>query len=194
MRYYDIEVAGTKRALKLCPINQDLCIAAFLILGDTELTVNCAAALLERAPKYDFLLTAEAKSIPLVQEMARQNGDAHYIVARKGRKLYMDNPICVGVKSITTEKDQKLYVDQEEMEQMRGKRILIVDDVISTGRSLQALEEIAAAAGADVVGKMAVLAEGDAASRTDISYLENFRSLTARANRFLLINFRELTE
>ena len=86
MRYYDIEVAGTKRALKLCPINQDLCIAAFLILGDTELTVNCAAALLERAPKYDFLLTAEAKSIPLVQEMARQNGDAHYIVARKGRK------------------------------------------------------------------------------------------------------------
>lgn len=135
MRYYDIEVAGTKRALKLCPINQDLCIAAFLILGDTELTVNCAAALLERAPKYDFLLTAEAKSIPLVQEMARQNGDAHYIVARKGRKLYMDNPICVGVKSITTEKDQKLYVDQEEMEQMRGKRILIVDDVISTGRS-----------------------------------------------------------
>lgn len=160
MRYYDIEVAGTKRALKLCPINQDLCIAAFLILGDTELTVNCAAALLERAPKYDFLLTAEAKSIPLV------------IVARKGRKLYMDNPICVGVKSITTEKDQKLYVDQEEMEQMRGKRILIVDDVISTGRSLQALEEIAAAAGADVVGKMAVLAEGDAASRTDISYLE----------------------
>lgn len=143
-----------------------------LILGDTELTVNCAAALLERAPKYDFLLTAEAKSIPLVQEMARQNGDAHYIVARKGRKLYMDNPICVGVKSITTEKDQKLYVDQEEMEQMRGKRILIVDDVISTGRSLQALEEIAAAAGADVVGKMAVLAEGDAASRTDISYLE----------------------
>lgn len=172
MRYYDIEVAGTKRALKLCPINQDLCIAAFLILGDTELTVNCAAALLERAPKYDFLLTAEAKSIPLVQEMARQNGDAHYIVARKGRKLYMDNPICVGVKSITTEKDQKLYVDQEEMEQMRGKRILIVDDVISTGRSLQALEEIAAAAGADVVGKMAVLAEGDAASRTDISYLE----------------------
>lgn len=168
MRYYDIEVAGTKRALKLCPINQDLCIAAFLILGDTELTVNCAAALLERAPKYDFLLT----SIPLVQEMARQNGDAHYIVARKGRKLYMDNPICVGVKSITTEKDQKLYVDQEEMEQMRGKRILIVDDVISTGRSLQALEEIAAATGADVVGKMAVLAEGDAASRTDISYLE----------------------
>lgn len=167
MRYYDIEVAGTKRALKLCPINQDLCIAAFLILGDTELTVNCAAALLERAPKYDFLLTAEAKSIPLVQEMARQNGDAHYIVARKGRKLYMDNPICVGVKSITTEKDQKLYVDQEEMEQMRGKRILIVDD-----GSLQALEEIAAAAGADVVGKMAVLAEGDAASRTDISYLE----------------------
>jgi len=136
MRYYDIEVAGTKRALKLCPINQDLCIAAFLILGDTELTVNCAAALLERAPKYDFLLTAEAKSIPLVQEMARQNGDAHYIVARKGRKLYMDNPICVGVKSITTEKDQKLYVDKEEMDQMRGKRILIVDDVISTGRSL----------------------------------------------------------
>ena len=180
MRYYDIEVAGTKRALKLCPINQDLCIAAFLILGDTELTVNCAAALLERAPKYDFLLTAEAKSIPLVQEMARQNGDAHYIVARKGRKLYMDNPICVGVKSITTEKDQKLYVDKEEMDQMRGKRILIVDDVISTGRSLQALEEIAAAAGADVVGKMAVLAEGDAASRTDISYLEKLPLFNAK--------------
>lgn len=169
--HYELTVAGTTRSLKLCPINKDLCIAAFLILGDPELTVNCAAALLDMAPKYDFLLTAEAKSIPLIHEMARQNGDAKYIVARKGRKLYMDDPICVGVKSITTEKDQKLYVDREDLDLMRGKRILIVDDVISTGRSLQALEEIAAAAGADVVGKMAVLAEGDAATRNDISFL-----------------------
>lgn len=178
--HYEMTVAGTTRSLKLCPISKDLCIAAFLILGDQELTVNCAAALLERAPKYDYLLTAEAKSIPLVHEMARQNGDHTYIVARKGPKLYMDNPICVGVKSITTENEQKLYLDHKDLDMMRGKRILIVDDVISTGRSLQALEELAAAAGANVVGKMAVLAEGDAAGREDIAYLERLPLFTAK--------------
>lgn len=189
MRYYDIEVAGTKRALKLCPINQDLCIAAFLILGDTELTVNCAAALLERAPKYDFLLTAEAKSIPLVQEMARQNGDAHYIVARKGRKLYMDNPICVGVKSITTEKDQKLYVDKEEMDQMRGKRILIVDDVISTAAVSRLWKKLRQPPVLTLSAKWLFWPKAMPLPERIFLIWKNFRSLTPRANRFLLINF-----
>lgn len=178
--HYEMTVAGTTRALKLCPISKDLCIAAFLILGDQELTVNCAAALLERAPQYDYLLTAEAKSIPLIHEMARQRGDRTYVVARKGPKLYMDNPICVGVKSITTENEQKLYLDRQDMDMMRGKKVLIVDDVISTGRSLQALEELAAGAGAIVVGKMAVLAEGDAANRDDIEYLEKLPLFNAK--------------
>lgn len=121
--------------------------------------------------------------------MARQNGDAHYIVARKGRKLYMDNPICVGVKSITTEKDQKLYVDKEEMDQMRGKRILIVDDVISTGRSLQALEEIAAAAVLTLSAKWLFWPKAMPLPERIFLIWKNFRSLTPRANRFLLINF-----
>lgn len=169
---WTLHVAGLERDLQLCPINSELMIGALLILGDTELTVACAAELLKKAPDYDYLLTAEAKAIPLIHEMARQNGDISYFVARKGIKLYMDHPYGVGVKSITTEKDQRLYLDRTQMEAMKGKRVLIVDDVISTGKSLEALERLANAAGANVVGKMSILAEGDAAKRKDITFLE----------------------
>lgn len=169
---WTLHVAGLERDLQLCPINSDLMIGALLILGDTELTVACASELLKRAPEYDYLLTAEAKAIPLVHEMARQNGDLTYFVARKGIKLYMDHPYGVSVKSITTEKDQRLYIDRSQMEAMKGKRILIVDDVISTGKSLEALERLADAAGGIIVGKMSILAEGEAAKRKDITFLE----------------------
>ena len=169
---YPIRVAGVKRDLPICKVTDQLYIAGFVVFGDQELTVACAKALLEKAPEYDYIITAEAKGIPLAHEMARQAGDAKYFLARKAPKLYMTGVFSVTVKSITTAKEQTLYLDTADAELMRGKRILIVDDVISTGESLRALEALVEKAGGNVVGKMAVLAEGDAIGREDIIYLE----------------------
>ncbi len=170
--YYRMTVAGLERDLPICPLNDKLSIAGFVIFGDQELTVECARALLERAPEYDYILTAEAKGIPLAHEMARQAGDAKYILARKGPKLYMRDVFSVTVQSITTAKEQKLYLDGADAALMKDKRILIVDDVISTGESLKALEALVEKAGGNICGKMAILAEGDAQTRADLIYLE----------------------
>jgi len=170
--YYEMTIAGLKRQLPLCPVNENLYIAAFVIFGDPELTTACAEALLARAPEYDYLITAEAKGIPLVHEMARLAGNQKYFLARKKAKLYMRDIFSVTVNSITTEGEQKLYLDGADAELMRGKRILIVDDVISTGQSLAAIEKLVNAAGGNIVGRMAILAEGDAQTRTDIQFLE----------------------
>ena len=170
---YPMTIAGIKRELPLCKVADDFYIGAFIMFGDAEITVACAKELLARAPKeYDYLLTAEAKSIPLIHEMARQSGASEYFVARKGMKVYLTDPIHVQVRSITTQHDQDLYLSGEEAAKMKGKKILIVDDVISTGESLHALETLVHEAGGKVVGKMAVLAEGDATTRKDILYLE----------------------
>ncbi len=169
--HYTVNIAGVKRNLPLCKVTDDLYIAAFILLGDQEVTVACAKALLEKAPEYDYLLTAEAKSIPLIHEMARQHGDKQYIVARKGTKIYMESPLQVPVRSITTDRQQYLYLSGQEKDVIKGKRILIIDDVISTGESLIALETLVNTAGGTIVGKMAVLAEGDAANREDITCL-----------------------
>ncbi|MDR2605818.1 MAG: adenine phosphoribosyltransferase [Oscillospiraceae bacterium] len=170
--FYTLTVAGLERNLPICPLNENLYIAGFVIFGDPELTVACAAELLARAPEYDYLITAESKGIPLVHEMARQHGDAKYFVARKHSKLYMRNVFSVEVKSISTSNAQALCLDGADAELIRGKRILIADDVISTGGSLRALEALVTKAGGTVCGKMAILAEGDAIPRTDIVYLE----------------------
>ena len=170
--HYTMQIAGLTRDLPICPVSDTLSIGAFILFGDAPLTVACAAALLERAPEYDYLLTAEAKSIPLIHEMARQNGDETYFIARKGMKVYLTDPISVTLRSITTQREQTLYLGSADAEKIRGKRILIVDDVISTGESLTAMETLVTEAGGIIVGKMAVLAEGDAANRTDITYLE----------------------
>ena len=170
--YYRMKVAGLERDLPICPVNEKLYIAGFVIFGDQELTVACARELLKKAPEYDYILTAEAKGIPLAHEMARQAGDAKYILARKGPKLYMRDIFSVTVNSITTAKEQKLYLDGADAELMKGKRILVVDDVISTGESLTALEALVEKAGGIVCGRMAILAEGDAIDRDDIIYLE----------------------
>ena len=170
--YYHMTVAGLERDLPICPLNENLSIAGFVIFGDQELTVACARELLKRAPAYDYIITAEAKGIPLAHEMARQAGDKKYILARKGPKLYMRDIFSVTVNSITTAKEQKLYLDGADAALMKGKRILIVDDVISTGGSLHALETLAAKSTGTVVGCCAALAEGDAAKRTDIFFLE----------------------
>ncbi|MBQ8475379.1 MAG: adenine phosphoribosyltransferase [Clostridia bacterium] len=169
---YKINIAGCDRALPLCPLNDQLYIGAFVIFGDPELTTAASKALLEKAPPYDYMITAESKGIPLVHEMARLAGNQKYFLARKKPKLYMTGVLEVTVRSITTEGEQKLYLDTADAEMMRGKRILIVDDVISTGESLKALETLVHQVGGEIAGKMAILAEGDAINRDDIIYLE----------------------
>lgn len=170
---YKMNIAGLDRELPLCKVADDLYIGAFIMFGDAELTVACAKELLARAPQeYDYLITAEAKGIPLIHEMARQSNAPVYFIARKGMKVYLTNPIHVEVNSITTQHKQELYLSGDDAAKMKGKKIVIVDDVISTGESLHALEELVEKAGGIVVGRMAVLAEGDAQTRADITYLE----------------------
>ena len=172
MKTYEMTIAGLTRHLPICPINDELSIGAFVIFGDPELSTAAAKELLAKAPEYDYLITAEAKGIPLVHEMARLAGNQKYFLARKGPKLYMTGVLEVTVHSITTEKVQKLYLDKADAELMRGKRILIVDDVISTGESLYALEHLVKDAGGIICGRMAILAEGEATKRKDLIYLE----------------------
>ena len=168
---YEIDIAGLKRDLPICRVTDDLYIGAFVMFGDVELTVHCAAELLKRAPAYDYLIAPEAKAIPLLYEMARQSGAEKYFLARKVSKAYMSGVFEVNVKSITTAAVQRLIIDTADAEQIRGKRMLILDDVISTGESMHAMEELVTAAGGIIAGRMAVLAEGDAIGRDDIIVL-----------------------
>ncbi|MBP1575892.1 MAG: adenine phosphoribosyltransferase [Oscillospiraceae bacterium] len=170
--YYPLHVAGLERALPVCPLNENLSIAGFVIFGDVELTVACAKELVRLAPEHDVMITAEAKGIPLLYEMARQEGGSRHIIARKAPKLYMTDLHSVEVQSITTAKKQTLYLDGKDAEYMKGKRVIIVDDVISTGESLAAVEKLVEDAGGNIVARMAILAEGDAKDREDLIYLE----------------------
>lgn len=170
--FYELKVAGLTRQLPLCKLTDELNIAAFVIFGDVELTEACAKELLTKIPEHDIMITAESKGIPLVYEMARQSRENKYLLARKMSKLYMKDVIATEVNSITTAKKQILYLDGEDFKAIKGKRVLIVDDVISTGESLAALESLVEQAGGNIVGKATILAEGDAASREDIIYLE----------------------
>lgn len=172
MLYHKMKVAGIDCSLPICRVTDDLYIGAFIILGNAKLSEAAAADLLKLAPEYDYIITAEAKGIPLAHEMARQHGDEVYVVARKYPKLYMTGIFEVTVNSITTDKQQKLYLDTAEAELIKGKRVLIVDDVISTGESLTAIEKLVEKAGGNIVGRMAILAEGDAQKREDLIYLE----------------------
>lgn len=169
---YPMHVAGLKRDLPLCPLNDKLQIAAFVIFGDVELTCACAKALLEKAPEFDYMVAPEAKAIPLVHEMARQSGRNEYFLVRKKKKAYMNGVFEAVDHSITTEGEQMLYMDGADAEKLRGKRVLILDDVISTGGSIAAVENLVEQAGGQVVARMAILAEGDAAKRDDILFLE----------------------
>ena len=169
---YKMNIAGLDRELPLCPIGDNLMIGAFVMFGDPELTTACAEELLARAPEYDYMISAEAKGIPLVHEMARLAGNKKYFLARKSPKLYMTGVFAVKLRSITTDAEQKLYMDEADAKMIKGKRILIVDDVISTGESLSAIETLVERAGGIVCGRMTVLAEGDAQERDDIIYLE----------------------
>lgn len=168
---YKMTIAGLERELPLCPINDNLSIGAFIIFGDVELTIAAASELIKKCPEFDYIITPEAKSIPLAYEMARQSGKPYYVV-RKKAKLYMQNPVSVNVRSITTDAEQTLILDGAEGEKIRKKRVVILDDVISTGESLLAVEKLVDQFDAQIVAKAAVLAEGNAAERTDIVFLE----------------------
>lgn len=170
--FYEMTIAGVKRQLPLCKVTDDLYIAAFIMFSDVEITKAAAGELLKKAPEFDIMITAESKGIPLIYEMARQAGVNDYVVARKGAKLYMQDIISTEVDSITTDHIQTLCIGKKEADQMRGKKVLIVDDVISTGESLKSIETLVNQVGGNIVGKMAVLAEGEAADRNDIVYLE----------------------
>lgn len=180
--YYTMTIAGLERNLPLCPISDKLQIGAFVIFGDPELTTACAKELNARCPEHDILITAESKGIPLICEMARLNGNEHYVLARKSAKLYMRNVFSAEVHSITTANQQTLYLDGADAERMKGKRVVVVDDVISTGESLRALETLVEKAGGNIVGRMAILAEGEAADRDDLIYLEKLPLFDTEGN------------
>lgn len=169
--YYTLKIAGLKRELEKFPVSDSLDIAAFIIFGDVELTIKASEELLKKVPEFDVILTPEAKSIPMAYEMARQSGKP-YVIARKGVKVYMRNPLEVSVQSITTKNEQKLFLGESEVNSIKGKRVLIVDDVISTGESLAAVQKLVELAGGNIVASCAFLAEGDAAERNDIIFLE----------------------
>lgn len=172
MNYYHLKVAGLERDLPICPLNDKVSIAGFVLLGDYELTEACAKALLKKLPEFDYMIAPEAKSIGLINEMARLSGQKKHFIARKALKAYMTNPLCVSVNSITTHATQTLYLDSADAELIKGKKIAIIDDVVSLGDSLRAVEELVSKAGGEVVCRACVLAEGDAADRDDIIYLE----------------------
>lgn len=171
MATYKMTIAGLERELPICKVNDHLDIAGFVIFGDVEITVASAAELLKKCPEFDFIVAPEAKAIPLAHEMARQSGKP-YFICRKGAKLYMQSPVSVNVRSITTDKEQTLFMDSLEGEQLRGKRVVILDDVISTGESLLAVRKLLEQFDANIVAQAAILAEGDAAKRDDIVFLE----------------------
>lgn len=170
-RFYEIEVAGLKRKLRLCKVDQNMSIAAFIMFSDVEITIACAKELLAKVPEFDVILCPEAKAIPLAYEMARQSGKNYY-VARKNVKVYMPEPVMARVKSITTLNEQSLFLDRSQLEEMKGKRVLVIDDVISTGATLDALEKLLVGSGAYLAAKASVLAEGEAAKRNDIVFLK----------------------
>ena len=171
MAVYKMKIAGLERELPLCPVSDTLDIGAFIIFGDVELTVAAAKEIIEKCPEFDYIVTPEAKSIPLAYEISRQSGKKYFVI-RKKAKVYMTNPVSVEVKSITTASVQTLILDGSDGEETRGKKVLVIDDVISTGESLAAVEKLLAKFDVDIVGKAAVLAEGDAADRDDIIFLE----------------------
>ncbi|HEY4553224.1 MAG TPA: phosphoribosyltransferase family protein [Bacillaceae bacterium] len=172
MNTYTLQVGSVTRELPVIPISDSLSIASFVILGDTEIVCEAAPLLAEKLPSVDILVTAEAKGIPFVHELAKHMGMPRYIVARKSVKAYMDEPLVSKVNSITTQSEQVLCLDRSDAEWIKGKRVALIDDVISTGQSINALAELVESAGAIVVCKAAILAEGDAAKRDDIIFLE----------------------
>ncbi|HIZ78532.1 MAG TPA: adenine phosphoribosyltransferase [Candidatus Lachnoclostridium stercorigallinarum] len=179
---YRLQICGTERELPLVPMDEKMAYASFVVIGDTELVELAAVQLAREIPQTDVVMTAEAKGIALAYELSRQLGLKEFIVARKSVKSYMKNTISASVHSITTKGEQHIYLDETDIRKVAGKRVCIVDDVISTGESLRAVEELAEKAGGKVVCRAAILAEGDAAKRKDILFLEELPLFEKKEN------------
>lgn len=172
MQTYEITIAGITRHLPIVKIKDELQLASFVILGDTELTTVAANELKQRLPEVDILVTAETKGIPLVHELAKQMNMSHYVVARKSVKAYMQQPFISQATSIASQTKQLLCLDVSDVALIKGKRVALVDDVISSGESIRALADLVEKAGGDIVAKASIIAEGDASERDDIIFLE----------------------
>ena len=172
MNYYTLKIGDLERKLPIIKLSEDLSIASFVILGDTEIVEKTAPLIAEKLPKIDYIVTAEAKGVPLAYEISKILNLKSYIVARKSVKAYMKDVIEAEVNSITTTNPQKMYLNGEDAEKIKGKNIALVDDVISTGESLSTIEDLVKKAGGNVVAKAAILAEGDAKNRKDIIFLQ----------------------
>ena len=172
IKTYQLQVGPLTRRLPVMPISDTMAIASFVLLGDAELTDYAAEELAKKVPaEFDYFVTLESKGIPLAQELSRLTGHQEYVVLRKSVKDYMRAPLTVPVKAITTSAPQILALDGADADKLVAKRVVIVDDVISSGGSLSAAEQLVSRAGATVVSRLAILAEGDAVKRTDIDYL-----------------------
>ena len=172
VQYFDFEIMGLKRKLPFVKVGDHLALASFIVLSDTELIQTVAPELMKRLPEVDVLMTAEAKGICLTYELSRLMGMKDFVVARKSRKPYMQNAVSHSVRSVTTQKEQTLWLDGCDAEKLRGKRVALIDDVIATGESIEAIENLAKTAGADVVARAAILAELQSVHRSDIIYLK----------------------
>lgn len=172
MKEYCLEVAGLKRYLPFVDINNELAFASFVVISDTELVSTVRPLLAEKIGQCDAVVTAEAKGIALAYEISHQLGHKNFVVARKSEKSYMKDTMEISVKSITTASQQHLYLDGSDIARIKGKKICLLDDVVSTGDSLAALEKLVTQAGATVVRKACILAEGQAADRDDIVFLQ----------------------
>ena len=172
MKTFELQVGPLTRRLPILPINETTAIASFVLLGDAELTDYAAQALAQRVPaNFDYFVTLESKGIPLAQELSRVTDHPQFVVLRKNVKDYMVAPLTVPVKAITTSAPQQLVLDGTDADRLVAKRVVIVDEVISSGGSLTAAKTLLEKAGATVVGQMAILAEGEAVSRQDIDFL-----------------------
>ena len=172
MKYCDFELLGIKRKLPFVKVKGRLSLASFVVISDTELVQAAAPELVKRLPEVDLLMTAEAKGIILAYEMSRLMGMKDFIVARKSYKPYMQNALSHTLNSVTTQKQQTLWLDGHDVERIRGKRVAIIDDVFATGESLAAIEALAKDAGANVVARAAILAELESVDRPDLIYLK----------------------
>ena len=179
MRYYEVDLDGYKAKLPVMKLPSGISICFFNLHGHSELTEHCGKKLAKLIPECDALITAESKGLQLTHVIARELNQPRYAVARKSKKLYMQDGLDIVIdSSITTGKEQHLYLSQDDAELIKGKKVVIVDDVISTGASLSGLEKIVELAGGTVVGKAFVLAEGEAKDRKDVIYLNSIPIIT----------------
>ncbi|MFW6269467.1 MAG: phosphoribosyltransferase family protein [Bacillota bacterium] len=172
--YYDLEISGFHRKLPVVHLKDNIWIASFVMLGDVNLVNFCAGALATKLAKidFDYIVGPEAKVIPLLQSMATFLGNSHYVVCRKQVKGYMKDPVELEVESITTPGKQKLVLGGSDVERIKGKKVVLIDDVVSTGGTFDSMDSLMEKVGAEVIGRAAVLKEGDSYEK-DLIYLED---------------------